>query len=535
MRNDFKLGKEAQKELSTALSTIAAAIGSTLGPGGMPFGFDRFDPAGRLDSSQSKDGFTVLRALRFDDKPAWHAVLQYCRQASASSVLESGDGSTSSIIIADAVCRAILNANEKYPQAFARVIEADAERAIQEIRKEAITGDDILKKVAMTSSNSDEELSDVVIEAVKTSSAYGSILVNKRPESKARYRIVRQDGYSYCSGYEYNQPFALSADPNVASNRPMEWSDAAVLTFNGHLVVMSQIQPIISQFAQLMNTTNKRKLVIVAYEVSDDVCNALMVLNRKNAHLGASVFVVRPKLTAEINSSVNILRDIAAFCGIQDSKIVDGGNLSMLDTTYFGECGKVQITNSNTTFMGRAKSHWVDTRILQNSSIVEFAKTQFDVEFPKIRNAELAEGLVTVEIGGGLAPDLQERADRFDDASKAVKAAIVSGALPGAGFSYIRAGNLANVHPALKEAFRAVHETLMNNFGHDARFSDPEKGMTLRIGTDNSVVHMNAFDANVLDACETVSSVIRNGVALGVKIATMGGYLFRDPSTEHSV
>lgn len=527
--NEFALGKEAQQRLSEALSHIALAVGSTLGPGGMPFGFDKYDPAGRLVSTFSKDGLTVLKALRFQS-PAWQAVLQYCRFASSHSVIESGDGTTSSIVLADAVCRAIIEANEKYPQAFARLLEKDAERAIESIRIEAIRGEATLKKVALTSTNMDEELSDVVLEAVKHSSAFGNIVVNRRPESKQRYKIFREDGYSGCSGYEYNQPFALSADSVSASNKAMEWDDAAVAIFNGNLVVMSQIQPLMSKWSELVQTSDKRKLVIVSYEISDEIANAIMVFNRKNAHLNSAVFVVRPRLTAEMNSQVNILRDIAAFCGIEDKKIIDGGNLSVLDTSYFGECGKVRISNSRTVFFGRAKNHWVDSRILQNASIVEEAKTLFDKEFPKIRNSELAEGLVAVEIGGGQSPDLQERADRFEDAQRAVQATSLSGALPGAGCSYIRAAELADVHPALKKAMRSIHTFVMKNYGTDDFTPEfvPAVGMTTKIGIDDTVQYIDAFEGDVLDACETVCSVIKNGVSLGVKIATMGGYIFRN-------
>ena len=36
----------------------------------------------------------------------------------------------------------------------------------------------------------------------------------------------------------------------------------------------------------------------------------------------------------------------------------------------------------------------------------------------------------------------------------------------------------------------------------------------------------------MLDACETVCAVIKNGVALGVNIAIIGGYSFRDQASD---
>lgn len=530
-KKTFAVGKEAQDNLSEALQVIAEAVGSTLGPGGRPFGYDKLGVDNRLSSAFSKDGLTVLRALHFDD-PAWQAALQYCRQASLHSVLDSGDGTTSTIILANAVCKAIRKSGAHYPQAYARIIEADAAKAIKAIREEAIKGDEVVRKVALTSTNGDTELTDVVLEAIKHSSAYGTILVNKIPDAKKRYAIKKQDGYANCSGYSYNETFALSASESAASSKPIEWERPRILIFNGHLLQGSQIAPIMQTWAENFAKHGNEKLVILAFEVSDEVANNLMVFNRKNAAHGNAVFVIRPKMIAEPNGQLQIMRDIAAFCGIDDQKIVDGGNLKHLDVSYFGECGKTSIGHSGSVFLGRAANHWVERRILQNESIADSAKNQFDKEMCKIRSAELAEGLVTVEIGDGMWPDLQERADRFDDASKAAKACIMSGALPGCGASYIRAAELANVDPLLKEAMRAVYNMVMRNYGVDPDSGfRPASGETYGI-TEDGVQKGNAYEQDVLDSCETVCAVIKNGVSLGVKIATIGGYMFRNQDFE---
>jgi chaperonin GroEL (HSP60 family) len=145
-----------------------------------------------------------------------------------------------------------------------------------------------------------------------------------------------------------------------------------------------------------------------------------------------------------------------------------------------------------------------------------------------IRNAELADGLVKIEIGGGSMPDLQERADRFDDASKAAQACLSAGAVIGGGVSYIRAGHLANVSPELKRALGSVMLTVLNNYGDtitgDIRPSDGKNGYSL---TKDGLKIGDAMELGVLDSYKTVAAVIKNGVSLGVYIATIGGYCFR--------
>lgn len=521
------VGKEATKQMTESLAYIATAVGSTLGPGGRHFGFDKIGSDMRLTATFSKDGLTVLKALQYPDDPVKQAVLQYCRHASNHAVVASGDGTTSTIVLANAVAQQIQKSGAKYPQYFGRCLEQDAQKAIEAIQQEAITGDSIVKKVAMTACNHDEELADTVVDAIKRSSAFGTILVEKNAASKERYKIEKQDGYSNCKGYLYNTIFALSADENAASSKPIEWGSPYVAVFNGSLMNENQIEPFIEAWGEACKE-DARNLVIVSYDIGDAVTNRLMVLNRRMAQTGLAIFAVQPRLTAEPLAGVQIERDIASFCGIPDNKILDGGNYSEMDSTFFGTCQNVKITSSTTMFLGRAENHWVEDRIQQNRSISEEAMSDFDRELAKVRNAELAEGLVKVQVGAGTHPDLQERADRFDDASRAAQSCMRAGALPGCGMSYIRAGELANVNPVLKDSFRCVFNQIMENFGIPVDLSNPGPKEGVRINTQTlDTERGDAETLGVLDACETVCAVIKNGVDLGVKIATTGGFVYR--------
>jgi chaperonin GroEL len=525
-----KVGQEARDELVKALGLIASAVGSTLGPGGRPWGFDKKSIYGKLSPTWSKDGLTVLRSLWFSD-PAVQAVLHYCKQASNNSVLASGDGSTSSIILASAVANAIHQLQKKKigsPQAKARQLEIEAEHAIEAIKKDAIKSDEAVRSVALTSSNGDEELTNVVMEAIGYTSAYGTLHVEKNPATSTRYSIHRQDGYGNVGGYQYNLVVAGTADQKAASFAPIVWANPIVALFNGNMLLKEQLDPILKAWGG-----SKAPLLIVAYDVSDELMNKIMILNRTVVPQGGyPAFVVKPKLTAEMYSQLQILKDIASYCGIDDKYLIDGGTYKNVDATFFGTCKSVTITPNSTMFMGRSNDHWVEKRVAQNNSIIAAAKTDFDRQFTSLRNAELAEGLVRIEIGGGTLPDLCERADRFDDASKAAQACLKSGALPGGGLSYIRAGQLANVSPELFGALSKIHTTVMENYDTNKTISVPIDGVSgFRIGK-NGVEFGLATDLKVLDSVETVVGVIRNGVALGCNIATLGGYAFRDLSRD---
>lgn len=517
------------KEMAQDFADLCRSLGKTVSVSKL----DRKE--GSSYSMTSIYRVTELKGYKYGDKitriaPTGKITKMQCIKVSNPDNLYITDNyvvthnTTSTIVLASSVAKAVMQSGAKFPQAYAREIEADARRAADMIRKESFKGDEVVKLVALTSTNGDEELVDVVLEAISKSSAHGTIIVEKNPASRQRYKITRQDGYSNCHGYNYNSTFALSASDNAASSKPIEWEKPLIVLFNGSLVSYeTQLKPITSAWKE------QRNLVIFAYEVGDQVSNELMILNRKMAGLGwpQRVFVVRPRYTAEVNSVLQVMRDFAAYCGIDDSKIIDGGNIKSVDESFFGTCGKIRISQGSTAILGRAENHWVEKRILQNKSIMEEARSDFDREMTSIRSAELAEGLVRVEVGDGLLPDLQERADRFDDASRAAQSCMLHGALPGCGSSYIRAATIASVHPDLAQAMRAVHNTVLENYGVVPKDTFmPPAGMGAALVDGNCLIGP-ALELRVLDAAETVAAVITNGVGLGVKIATMGGFSFR--------
>lgn len=520
------VGTQAQDQLAMALDIIADAVGSTLGPGGRPFGFDKLGNDMRLTASFTKDGLTVLKSLDFDN-PAAQAVLQYAKQASSHSVLASGDGTTSTIVLANAVCQTLRAAKGKSPQALARQIEEEAERAIAVIRRTAIKTPEAVRKVALTSTNGDEELTNIVLESIKHTGAFGSVLVEKNPASLTRYKINRQDGYSNCHGYAWNTTLALSASENAAASKPVIFEKPKVLIFNGNLIAEAQLNQLLAIWSESLKKESSN-LIIICYDISDEIANKLLVVNRMLAKNGTAALIVKPRLTAEVNAGLQIMRDLAAFCGVDDSKIIDGGNYKNLDETFFGSCGSVKLTVTNSVFLGRATNHWVTKRVQQNQSMIDEARSQFDKQITQIRNAELAEGLVKVEVGGGHLPDLQERADRFDDASKAAQSCMWHGALPGGGLSYIRAAFMANVSDPLLMALHAIHDRVLSNYGESLKVTmDLNDNIGFRL-TKAGVEFGDPVELGVLDACETVCAVIKNGVALGCSLAIMGGFSYRD-------
>lgn len=514
MGKEIVYGKPAQERAVNALNSIAEIVGATLGPGGRTVLISKINSGNTISVSHTKDGFNVLSSLKYVD-PVMDAVHKLALQASGNSVVASGDGSTSSLTVAAAFGRALF-VDSKNPQEAARRFRNEIEAAIAEIKKEVVRGPEAEYKVALTSSNGDEELTKVVLEALAKSSAYGTVLVEKSPTQKERYKVDTEYGYQSGRGYNYYLPLAQSIHENMANQGEFVLRNSFVLPYNGDLMQYSQLASIIQKISAKAGT--KFKLYICAYEVSEEVASTFAYMNRANS--GVKIFLSKTTPTAEVNGPFQQLNDIAAFSG---AKVVDAASAAHWEFEDLGTVDLVRVGPHKTYLLGPSKNNRIEERAEQNSQAVELAPSQMDKDIISSRNASLTGGSVKLVIGGGLFGDLQERADRADDAIKATQAAMRSGALPGSGASYIRAGLLAEVSPELQKALSSVHEQIMNNYGAEPAKSF-EKGECYKINY-NSIEKTNDFlTAGVADSFETIQSVIKNGFELGLLVANLGGF-----------
>lgn len=512
------IGSSARAQAVAALQFVSDAVGTTLGPKGLNFIIEKNNGLdGKPSPVISKDGISVMKAMSFVS-PIEHAVHSFCVQASSHTVYAAGDGTTSTIVLAAAIANEILKKNPSQPQAFAREIKAQAETAIEAIKAESNNDKELVEMCALTASNGDAEMVEWAMKAVADNPVFGSIIIERSPASKEKYSLVRQEGLAAGRGYSQHLQFAHSFSDKTAENSPFDVESPYILLYDGDLISQTQIAPILNKLSsQLPKPWN---LVIVAYEIGNEVANTLAQINLHNKG-SVSVWASSMRLTAETNGGWHRLQDLAAFTGSQivNHALVEGEGVSK---AYLGQVTKVTVSPEKTIFTGRSPNHWIPKRAAQNENGVTFAATELDKERVRERNAELVNGLVKLVIGGGHLAGIQERADRCDDAIKAAQACLKNGALPGCGASYIRAGDLAHVGNELKRAFRVIHKQIMENFGEEPR-EFFEKGETVAI-TENGVVSGSFVHLKVADSFDTISSVIRNATELAILFSTLGGF-----------
>lgn len=513
MAKEIRYGEDAQKSAVDALHEISSIVNKTLGPGGRTVLVSRNNSANQISVSHTKDGFNVLNSLQYSE-PIRDSVHKLALQASGNSVVASGDGSTSSLVMADAFAGALYCSNN--PQQSARIFRKEVEQAIEAIKQEAVSTEEAFKKVALTSTNFDEELTETVLEALEGASAYGTVIVEKDPTQKERYKIDSEYGYQSGQGYAYYMPIAQSINETIANQGEFVLRDCYVVPYNGDILKYSQISSIIRKISEKVGESFK--LLITAYEISEEVAASIAYMNRANKKV--KIFLSNTTRTAEINGAFHQLNDIAAFSGAQ---VVDGASEKHWEFEDIGKVGLVRVGPHKTFLLQPNEENWIEQRAEQNKEAADVAPSQMDKDIINSRNSSLTGGCVKMIVGGGLFGDLPERADRAEDAIKATQAAMRSGALPGCGASYVRAGQISNVSESVRKALASIHEKIMENYGVPAK-TQFEKGETVSIGLEGINESVDFVESGVADSFETVEAVIRNGFELGLLVGNLGGY-----------
>jgi chaperonin GroEL len=509
----IEYGDQAKTRAVTALDKIATIVGSTLGPSGSPVMLTKETSAKYHQVFHTKDGITVLRELEFSD-PVEDAIHKLAIQASTDTVIQAGDGSTSILLMAAAFAKELRGAGQNNPQSAIRKFKKEIDTSIEFIKTESISGHEAELKVAMTSSNSDEELANTVIEALSQTSAYGTVVVEKNTLNKTRFTIDKAYGYQGGTGYAQHNDLGISISDNAVTNGEFMMSSVFTIPYNGQIIHFDQIIELIRKVSTWYG--NNFKLLFVCYDYSDEIVYKLIQFNRQNP---SKIFIIKTNATAEYNGAWQQLNDVAAFCG---STVLDAGTALDFCKEDLGAVKTVRVNPYKTFLLGMPTTNWVTKRAEQNQKSMDLAPTQLDKDIISSRNSSLTGGLVKIIVGGGIPSEIGETADRVDDAVRAVQACRRSGALPGAGLSYIRAANMTNASEPVRNALSVIHNTIMANYG-EVPYSVIEKGAVVRI-SDNSIEHGDFLELGIADSFETVKSVILNGFALGSLVANLGGY-----------
>lgn len=422
MAKDITFDTSAQEKLKRGIDKLANAVKVTLGPKGRNVVIQKSFGAPQV----TKDGVTVAKEIELKD-PIENMGAQIIKLAASKTNDIAGDGTTTATVLAQSMIAyglKTLTAGAN-PMDLKRGIDKATKVVVEDIKNQAeIVSDnfDKIQQVGTISANSDEEIGNLIADAMKRVTVNGVITVE---EAKGTETYVEEvSGMQFDRGY-LSPYFVTNAETMVT-----EYEDPFLLITDKKVSNLQDILPILEKVVG-----TGRPLLIIAEDVESQALGTLVV-NR----LRGSLKVVAVKAPGFGDRRKAMLEDIAVLTGGTVISEEQGYKLENTTLDQLGEAEKITVDKENTTIVGGAGTEdQITARVNQIKQQIEISTSDYDKEKLQERLAKLSGGVAILYVGAPTEVEMKEKKDRVNDALSATRAAVEEGIVTGGGVSLVRA------------------------------------------------------------------------------------------------
>lgn len=422
MAKMLQFNEEALKSILKGVKTLAKAVIVTLGPKGRNVVINR--GSGSLLST--KDGVTVAKEISLKDKFE-NMGAQLVKEASSKTSDIAGDGTTTAIVLAEAIYSAgvknvIAGAN---PMSVKRGIEKAVEAMNDALLKLAktISKPEEIKQIATISANNDEEIGSIIAEAMQKVGKDGTISIVEAKSIDTTLDVV--EGMQFDKGYV--SPYFIT-NPEKMS---VELDNPHIFITDKKISNAKDIVPILEKLVE----KGQRPLLVIAEDIDGEALATLVVNKLKG---GLSLCAVKAPAFGDRRKAM--LEDIAILTGATVVTEDVGLSLDDADLNVLGSAKKIKISKEDTTIIdGAGDSKKVQKRIAQLRAEIAASTSDYDREKLEERLAKLAGGVALIHVGAATETELKEKKARVEDALHATRAAVAEGIVPGGGVALLRA------------------------------------------------------------------------------------------------
>ena len=418
---EVRFGDDARQKMFSGVNILANAVKVTLGPKGRNVVLDKSFGAPTV----TKDGVSVAKEIELDDKFENMGAQMVKEVASQTSDI-AGDGTTTATVLAQAVLREGLKsvAAGMNPMDLKRGIDKATIAITDQLQKlsKPCVDDTSIAQVGSISANSDQEVGEIISEAMKTVGKEGVITVEEGSGLSNELDVV--EGMQFDRGYL--SPYFI----NKAENQTVELEAPLILLHDKKISNIRDLLPILEGVAKA-----SRPLLIIAEDIEGEALATLVVNNIRGI-----VKVAAVKAPGFGDRRKAMLEDIAILTG--GKVISEEVGLSLEKTTIedLGDAKKVQINKENTTIIdGAGSANEIKGRVLTINNEIEESSSDYDKEKLQERVAKLSGGVAVIKVGAATEIEMKEKKARVEDALHATRAAVEEGVVPGGGVAFIRA------------------------------------------------------------------------------------------------
>jgi chaperonin GroEL len=418
---EVRFSDDARQRMMKGVNVLANAVRVTLGPKGRNVVLEKSFGAPTV----TKDGVSVAKEIELEDKFENMGV-QMVKEVASQTSDAAGDGTTTATVIAQAVLREGLKAVAAgfNPMDLKRGIDKGALAIVGELKKlsKPCEDDKSIAQVGTISANSDEEIGQIIAEAMGKVGKEGVITVEEGTGLESELDVV--EGMQFDRGYL--SPYFI----NDQQSQSAQLDNPYILIHDKKISNIRELLPLLESIAK-----SGRPLLIISEDVEGEALATLVVNNIrgivKTAAVKAPGFGDRRKA---------MLQDIAVLTGGQVISEEVGLSLEKATLEDLGEAKKVQVSKENTTIIdGAGRPEDIKGRVEQINREVEESTSDYDREKLQERVAKLAGGVAVVKVGAATEIEMKEKKARVEDALHATRAAVEEGVVPGGGVALIRA------------------------------------------------------------------------------------------------
>lgn len=416
----LKYDNDARQAVLAGVEKLSRAVKVTLGPGGRNVIIDK-----KFGSPQiTKDGVTVAKEIELENSFE-NMGAQMVREVASKTNDTAGDGTTTAVLLAEAVYREGLKnvTSGANPMSLKRgvdkataVVTANLAKLSKKVKEHTE-----IEQVATVSANGDTEIGSKIAEAMDKVGKDGTITVEESKTIDTTLEVV--EGMQFDKGY-LSPYFVTNPDTMTVS-----LENAHILIHEKKISSLQELLPLLQNVAKA-----GKPLLIIAEDVDGEAL-ATLVVNK----LRGSLNVCAVKAPGFGDRRKAMLEDIAILTGGKMISEELGIKLDSIELKDLGQAKRITIEKEATTIVeGGGKTSDIQARVSQIRNQIEETSSDYDREKLQERLAKLAGGVAVINVGAATETEMKEKKDRIEDALHATRAAVEEGIIPGGGVALIR-------------------------------------------------------------------------------------------------
>jgi chaperonin GroEL len=516
IEKDIDYGHEAKNKLRSGVNKLSEAVKTTLGAGGNTVILE--DELGRPHIT--KDGVTVAKSINLSD-PVEHLGASILKQVAIKSASEAGDGTTTSIVLAQSLINNAFDSIEGTNlnvTKFRNELEKASKLVIDELtRKSKEVNETNLANVASISANNDEELGKIIADAYKEVGIDGAVTIEQSNNGNTYTKII--EGTRMKKGY--HSPYMVT--DKERNQAVLEKPFVAIC--DKKVNTIEDIEPLLQQ--ALM----KKRPILIVGEIETAVMNTLNV-NKARGVL--QINVVSPEGVGR--QRFELLEDLAIMTGATVISDETGTDFSAVTAEFLGEAVKAVSTETETIItLGQTNDETKERADMMRKAIKE-NDGSISMFHLKDRLARLSGGIAAIHVGAFTEVEMKEKKDRVEDAIWATRSALEEGIVAGGGVALFNASQklytLSSNAKGLEEkaaidcliaALQTPMKVILENSGNDLlTFQEKiEKIRRRGYGMDVKTGRFgNMFDMGIIDPLKVTKNAVMNSVSVAITVLT---------------